>query len=206
MRLFAAAIALALSGSAFAAEYRALGDRPAVLYDAPSSRADRLFVASRYHPFEVLVKLDLWTKVRDANGITLWTRDPHRLEQVARTRQSAYLPGVPIPDAVGLQPDAMRAIADGELVIAATSTAGMLPTLERLATASREHALLWGCKGFDPQSGRLPHELVQQSLPGCKRAGVLSGPSFALEVARGLPAALTVASLDHDFAASTAAA
>ena len=141
-----------------------------------------------------------------AHAITLWTRDPQRLEQIARTRQSAYLPGVPIPDAVGLQPDAMRAVADGELVIAATSTAGMLATLERLATAPREHALLWACKGFDPQSGRLPHELVQQSLPGCKRAGVLSGPSFALEVARGLPAALTVASLDADFAASTAAA
>ena len=141
-----------------------------------------------------------------AHAITLWTRDPQRLEQIARTRQSTYLPGIPIPGAVRLEPDAMRAVSDGELVIAATSTAGMLPTLERLATAPRERALLWACKGFDPQSGRLPHELVAQSLPGCKRAGALSGPSFALEVARGLPAALTVASLDADFAASTAAA
>jgi len=141
-----------------------------------------------------------------AHAITLWTRDPQRLDEIARTRQSAYLPGIPIPDTVRLEPDAMRAVSDGELVVAATSTAGMLPTLERLATASRERALLWACKGFDPQSGRLPHELVAQSLPGCKRSGALSGPSFALEVARGLPAALTVASLDADFAASTAAA
>ena len=141
-----------------------------------------------------------------AHAITLWTRDPQRLEQIARTRQSAYLPGVPIPDTVGLEPDAVLAVSDGELVIAATSTAGMRPTLERLATASRERALLWACKGFDPQSGRLPHELVAQALPRCQRAGALSGPSFALEVARGLPAALTVASLDADFAASTAAA
>jgi len=139
------------------------------------------------------------------HAITLWTRDPRRLEQIARTRQSAYLPGITIPEAARLEPDAMRAVSDADLVIAATSTAGMLPTLERLA-ASRERALLWACKGFDPQSGRLPHELVAQSLPGCKRAGALSGPSFALEVARGLPAALTVASLDADFAASTAAA
>ena len=92
MRLFAAAIALALSGSAFAAEYRALGDRPAVLYDAPSSRADRLFVASRYHPFEVLVKLDLWTKVRDANGEVAW------VENKALGDQPMVLVTVPLAD------------------------------------------------------------------------------------------------------------
>ena len=55
-----------------AAEFRALGERPAVLYDAPSVKADRLFIASRYYPFEVLVKLDQWTKVRDANGEVAW--------------------------------------------------------------------------------------------------------------------------------------
>lgn len=68
------AAALAAPG-AFAAEFRSLGDRPAVLYDAPSVRADRLFVASRYHPFEVLVKLDQWTKVRDANGEVAWVEN-----------------------------------------------------------------------------------------------------------------------------------
>ncbi|HEY2628995.1 MAG TPA: SH3 domain-containing protein, partial [Usitatibacter sp.] len=58
--------------AANAAEFRALGAAPAVLYDAPSLKADRLFVASRYYPFEVLVKLDQWTKVRDANGEVAW--------------------------------------------------------------------------------------------------------------------------------------
>ena len=58
-----------------AAEYRALGDRPAILYDAPSVKADRLFVASRYYPFEVLVKLDQWTKVRDVNGEVAWVEN-----------------------------------------------------------------------------------------------------------------------------------
>jgi SH3-like domain-containing protein len=64
-----------LAGAAPAAEFRALGDRPAVLYDAPSTRADRLFIASRYYPFEVLVKLDQWTKVRDANGEVAWVEN-----------------------------------------------------------------------------------------------------------------------------------
>ena len=92
MRLFAAAIVLAISGGAFAGEYRTLGDRPAVLYDAPSNRADRLFVASRYYPFEVLVKLDHWTKVRDANGEVAW------VENKALGDQSMVLVTVPLAD------------------------------------------------------------------------------------------------------------
>jgi SH3-like domain-containing protein len=63
------------AGGAAGAEFRALGERPAVLYDAPSVKADRLFIASRYYPFEVLVKLDHWTKVRDANGEVAWVEN-----------------------------------------------------------------------------------------------------------------------------------
>jgi SH3-like domain-containing protein len=74
MRAALAALVLA-SGASFAAEFRALGDRPAILYDAPSTRADRLFVASRNYPFEVLVKLDQWTKVRDVNGEVAWVEN-----------------------------------------------------------------------------------------------------------------------------------
>ena len=72
----AAVLLLALATlPAAGAEYRALGERPAILYDAPSTRADRLFVASRLYPFEVLVKLEQWTKVRDANGEVAWVEN-----------------------------------------------------------------------------------------------------------------------------------
>lgn len=73
-RALLGAIAMA-AAAAGAAEYRALGENPAILYDAPSTRADRLFVASRRYPFEVLVKLDHWTKVRDANGEVAWVEN-----------------------------------------------------------------------------------------------------------------------------------
>jgi len=92
MRIAAAALLLAAAGAAGAAEYRSLGDRPAVLYDAPSAKADRLFVASRYYPFEVLVKLDHWTKVRDANGEVAW------VENKALGDQATVLVTVPIAD------------------------------------------------------------------------------------------------------------
>lgn len=74
MRAALAALLL-LPALAPAAEYRSLGERPAILYDAPSVRADRLFVASRGYPFEVLVRLDAWTKVRDANGEVAWVEN-----------------------------------------------------------------------------------------------------------------------------------
>ena len=88
-----AAIALSLfAAGAFAAEYRALGERPAVLYDAPSTRADRLFVASPLYPFEVLVKLEQWTKVRDANGEVAW------VENASLGTRATVLVTVPLAD------------------------------------------------------------------------------------------------------------
>jgi SH3-like domain-containing protein len=89
----AAALLLALAAlPAAGAEFRALGDRPAILYDAPSTRADRLFVASRQYPFEVLVKLDNWTKVRDANGEVAW------VENAAFGSRVTVLVTVPLAD------------------------------------------------------------------------------------------------------------
>jgi SH3-like domain-containing protein len=70
--LLAVACSVLAPAVAVAAEFRSIGERAAVLYDAPSAKADRLFVASRYYPFEVLVKLEQWTKVRDANGEVAW--------------------------------------------------------------------------------------------------------------------------------------
>jgi SH3-like domain-containing protein len=71
----ALALLACVATSAGAAEYRTIGDQPAILYDAPSAKADRLFVASRHYPLEVLVKLDQWTKVRDVGGEVAWVEN-----------------------------------------------------------------------------------------------------------------------------------
>jgi SH3-like domain-containing protein len=91
-RAVAAAFLVAASTASFAAEFRALGNRPAILYDAPSNKADRLFVASRLYPFEVLVKLDHWTKVRDTSGEVAW------VENSALGDQKMVLVTVPLAD------------------------------------------------------------------------------------------------------------
>ena len=98
-----AAILAALPALAAAAEYRALGDKPTILYDAPSQKADRLFVASRYYPFEVLVKLDQWTKVRDVNGEVAW------VENKALGDRRTVLVTVPLAD-VRAEPGAQSAL------------------------------------------------------------------------------------------------
>lgn len=100
----AVALALALAaGTACAAEFRAVGERAAVLYDAPSLKADRLFIASRSYPFEVLVKLDQWTKVRDVNGEVAWVENKSLGE-----RQSVFVT-VPLAD-VRSAPNAQSAL------------------------------------------------------------------------------------------------
>jgi SH3-like domain-containing protein len=86
-----ALLALAVQ-SACASEFRSLGDKAAILYDAPSLKADRLFVASRSYPFEVLVKLDQWTKVRDANGEVAW------IENRALGERATVVVTVPLAD------------------------------------------------------------------------------------------------------------
>ena len=75
MRIVAGALALAFASAAHPADFRSVGERPAILYDAPSARADKLFAVTRQYPFEVLVKLDQWTKVRDANGEVGWVEN-----------------------------------------------------------------------------------------------------------------------------------
>jgi glycerol-3-phosphate dehydrogenase (NAD(P)+) len=66
--------------------------------------------------------------------------------------------------------------------------------------------VVWLCKGFEPQRAELPHQIAAEVLPRGGACGVLSGPSFALEVARGLPTALTLASAEAEFSQATARA
>ncbi|MGE5094317.1 MAG: NAD(P)H-dependent glycerol-3-phosphate dehydrogenase [Betaproteobacteria bacterium] len=137
--------------------------------------------------------------------ILLWSRTPEDRAALRDRRRSPRLPGIAIPEPVFVAETA-DALAEVDLFIAATSTAGLAPTLRAFAPAIAESSLLWACKGFEATTGRLPHAVVADALPGLSRAGGFSGPSFALEVARGLPAALTVTSADMAFAKSTAAA
>ncbi|MFZ2910417.1 MAG: NAD(P)H-dependent glycerol-3-phosphate dehydrogenase, partial [Candidatus Desulfobacillus denitrificans] len=90
--------------------------------------------------------------------------------------------------------------------LVATPLAGLRETLRRLRAVAPGTPLLWACKGLEAGSQRLPHQIVAEELGEGAACGALTGPSFAEEVARGLPTALTLASADSGFAEKTAQA
>src|SRR5690349_3735253 len=69
---FAALLIFCAAGPAAALEFRCVGDNPAVLYDGPTTRSSKLYVVSRGYPLEVVVSVEGWVKVRDANGAFSW--------------------------------------------------------------------------------------------------------------------------------------
>ena len=135
----------------------------------------------------------------------MWTRAAADRQALRATHASRYLSDAPLPESVRIAESVADATADDALVLVATSTAGLRETCAALGTPPPA-GLLWACKGFEQDTRCMPHEIVAQALPGATRIGALSGPSFADEVARGLPTALVIASHDAQFARQAMAA
>ena len=139
--------------------------------------------------------------------VRLWTRSPEHAQAMARDRVNArYLPGHPLPE--GLTPTSdLAATCDwADILVAATPTGGFRDLLTRLRDLDARQPLVWLCKGFEAGARKLPHQVLAEVWPDRDQAGVLSGPSFAQEVARGLPAALTLAAPDLELARQLAQA
>src|SRR5881394_651084 len=135
--------------------------------------------------------------------VTLWARDAAQAKSIATTRRNArYLPGFELPATVKVSADFAEAANNAQLVLAATPVAGLRELLQQLGAKT---PVVWLCKGFEEGSGELPHQVAAAVLGESARCGALSGPSFAEEVARGLPCALTLASRDAAFAREAAA-
>ena len=133
--------------------------------------------------------------------VSLWARDAAQAGAIASTRYNErYLPGIAVPASVSVTADLARALKEAKLVLAATPVSGLREVLPKV-----KQPLVWLCKGFEEGTGLLPHEIAAQTMGQGARYGALSGPSFAAEVARGLPCAVTVASFDANFAREAAA-
>ena len=137
------------------------------------------------------------------HAVALWARDARQAQAIAKARRNErYLPECPIPAAVAVHSELQAAVSGAGLLIVATPVAALGDVASRLAGLANDAPLVCACKGFEPDSSRLPHEVLAAVRPG--PAGALSGPSFAQEVARGLPTALTLAAADASFARATA--
>lgn len=138
--------------------------------------------------------------------IVLWARDANQVAQIAANRiNQRYLPDFSLPLSVSVQADLHVALASAELILVVTPTDAFRSLLRSIATCAPGIPLLWGCKGLEAGTAKLLHQVAQEELKSAIPFGVLSGPSFAQEVAAGLPTALTLASSDHAFASGSAA-
>ncbi len=137
------------------------------------------------------------TAARAGCTVGLWAREKEVVESIRRERRNAlFLPDRRIDGAVVPTGDLGEAAAGAELALLAAPAQHVGAVAERLAGLPDAPPVVVCAKGIDRASGRLLSEVVAGALPG-RPAAVLSGPSFAGEVAQGLPAALTAASTDR---------
>ncbi|MDP7569432.1 MAG: NAD(P)H-dependent glycerol-3-phosphate dehydrogenase [Arenicellales bacterium] len=147
--------------------------------------------------------------VRCQRPVLLWSNESGHANMMAQTRANeAYLPGISLPENI-TPVEHLETVIDQahELVLAIPSHAfrAVLKDLKpRLASTQTKASLCWGTKGFEPDSALLLSDVFEQVMGEDAFPAVVSGPSFAGEVARGLPTALTVAAIDSDHAARVA--
>ena len=136
--------------------------------------------------------------------VCLWSRNAEQLEGIRQLGENAdYLPGVILPESLQLESSfegAIERLSENDLLVIATPMSGLSETIAQvLRLAKHPLNIVWLCKGLEPSTTLLPHQVVEREdrlhSHGLHHSyGALSGPSFAQEVGNGMPCALTVAS------------
>ena len=139
---------------------------------------------------------------RHGHSVVLWGRDEQAARVIDRDHENVrYLPGIALPDSLRATTDLSAALEGVDLVLVVVPSHAFTETLHLLAPLRPAAAgVAWATKGFEPGSGRFLHEVAEDILGPAVPLAVVTGPSFAKEVAIGLPTALTVHGSDPDFA------
>ena len=139
---------------------------------------------------------------RSGQATTLWGRDPDQVEAMATSRTNErYLPAIEFPAALTVTADLGATLAAADDVLIAVPSRSFRELVLAIAAEAPDVAgLCWATKGFEIETGLLPHQVVAEIMPAGMPTAVLSGPTFAAEVARQLPSAMTVASKSEEFA------
>ena len=128
--------------------------------------------------------------------VNMWSHNAEHIRDMQQTRRNdRYLPNFSLPENLNLFVDLPDALQESELVLVVTPVVGLRSSVELLKQYGYGHLpILTACKGFELDSGLLKFEVVQEVLPDNQKIGVLSGPSFAQELAKQLPCAVCLAS------------
>jgi len=140
---------------------------------------------------------------RVGHQVSLWTHSSAQAEAMLQSgRNEAYLPNVDLPESLQIFADLDACIRDADHLLIVTPSHAFAQTLDRVKSkVSPQTGLAWACKGFEPGTGQFLHQVAASRLPEAVPLALVSGPSFANEVALGLPTAVTVASNTPEFGA-----
>ena len=144
---------------------------------------------------------------RNNTPTVLWGRDAKQLSVMADSRQNErYLPGASFPDALSVESDLASAVAHSRDILVVVPSHAFKGMLEQLAPLLHDsQRIVWATKGLEPGSGRLLKEVALEVLGDKYPLAVLSGPTFAKEMAAGLPTAISLSSTDDEFIDAMAA-
>ena len=143
---------------------------------------------------------------RTGHPTVLWGRDTAQMAAFAAARcNTRYLAATPFPDSLRIESDLASAVAGADELLLAVPSHGFRECLEHVAPLMRPGMrVAWATKGFELDTGKLPHQVANEVIGIEVPKAVLSGPTFAREVGLGLPTAMTVASRDNDYALALA--
>ncbi|MGX2969825.1 NAD(P)H-dependent glycerol-3-phosphate dehydrogenase [Ursidibacter sp. B-7004-1] len=139
---------------------------------------------------------------RNGHKTYLWGHNPQKMAVMAEARQNhEFLPDIPFPDALDIEADLSQALQKSKdllIVVPSHVFTEVLQQIKPLLTS--EHRIIWATKGLERDTGRLLQDVVLQILGQNYPLAVLSGPTFAKELAQGLPTAISLASDNPIFA------
>ncbi len=144
---------------------------------------------------------------RVGHTVHLWARDAAHVEAMRATREnSRYLPGSPLAEAITPLDDLDRALQGADRILVAVPSSAFAGVLDQIAERlDTGRGLAWATKGFEPGTGRLLSEAARERLGPSMPLAAVTGPSFAGEVAQGLPTAVTVGASEPGFGRAWAA-
>ncbi|HTU67258.1 MAG TPA: NAD(P)H-dependent glycerol-3-phosphate dehydrogenase [Steroidobacteraceae bacterium] len=139
---------------------------------------------------------------RAGHPTRLWSRSAADVAAMQAQRENArYLPDAKFPEAIDVHGELAAAVRDAVAIIIAVPSHSLRSLLTQLKPLlARDARLAWATKGFELDTGKLPHQVAYEVLGDRYPVAVLSGPTFAREVGMGLPTAMTIASPDEEFA------
>ncbi|KZN47489.1 NAD(P)H-dependent glycerol-3-phosphate dehydrogenase [Pseudoalteromonas luteoviolacea] len=136
---------------------------------------------------------------RNGHRVTLWGRNQADVQTLANERQNQrYLPDITFPDSLELEADLERAVKASQIILVVVPSHAFAQTLNQVKTYLQPGAqVAWATKGLEPNTGRLLEEVAKEVLGESVSLAVLSGPTFAKEMAAGLPTAISVSARDE---------